>query len=139
MIFEVCLFLMMAILTLVGCISLLCRIIMCVVRLVKGDKEKRELSAWSFVGCLLPPCVLMLYFFAQNSLKTTSSHYIWAFAVIALIAFVLLGMMIYGCIKNVSSTGLTKAQKVYNYFVMVLMLVSIVYIYYWQMFMFWKL
>ena len=139
MIFEVCLFLMMAILTLVGCISLLCRIIMCIVRLVKGDKEKKELSAWSFVGCLLPPCVLMLYFFAQNSLKTTSNHYIWAFAVIALIAFVLLGMMIYGCIKNVSSTGLTKAQKVYNYFVMVLMLVSIVYIYYWQMFMFWKL
>ena len=41
--------------------------------------------------------------------------------------------------KNISADGITKSQKVYNFFVAVLLVVAVVFVCYWQMFMFWKI
>ena len=139
MAFEVGLVLIMAILTIIGLVSLICRLILCLIRLVKRDKNKRKLALWSTVGCILPLCSVLLYFYAQSSLKTTSNHYVWAFAVIAVLTLVMIAMLIYGCMKNISADGLTKAQKAYNFCVVALLVVTVVFVCYWQMYMFWKI
>jgi len=45
---------------------------------------------------------------------------------------------LYGIIKNVRA-DLPRIQKIYNYMIIIVLILTVIYVCYWNMFMFWRI
>lgn len=136
---EMGLFLLWIAAVLFSMISLLVRLIVIIVRrLRKKEPVKNVLGKWSTAAGLLQLLVLFLLFavLVCISVYIRWNSYAWLFAVFGLLAFAMAGMSIYGVVKN-RGAQLKTGQKVFNYFTVVFMVVTVVNILYWNLFMFW--
>lgn len=118
-------------------VTLVGRIPMSIIRAAKKQK-RNELAVWSTVSGILPFLITGLYLIVIVSTGTTSDHYRWVFAVMCILAVCMTALAVYGVLKN-RKADLPRSKKIYNYAVVLSLLISVVYIVYWNMFIFWKL
>lgn len=120
-------------------ISLLVRLIAIIVRkLCKKESVKNALGKWSAAAELLQLLALLLLFAVVVcvSICVQWNAYVWVFAVFGILGLLMAGMSIYGIVKN-RGAQLKKRQKVFNYFTVGFMVVTVTNILYWNLFMFW--
>ena len=120
-------------------ISLIVRLITIIVRKVrKKEPVKNLLGKWSTAAGLLQLLILILLFavIVCVSAYVRWRAYAWLFAAFGVLALVMAGMCVYGLVKN-RGMQLKKRQKVFNYFTIGFMVVTVANILYWNLFMFW--
>jgi len=107
-------------------------------KLFRKNKEKRELSLWSIISSVLPFTITILYLYSISSVSYPSSRYIWALIAIGVITVLMCAAALYGIIKNVRA-DLPRIQKIYNYMIIIVLILTVIYVCYWNMFMFWRI
>ena len=136
---EMGLFLFWIAAVLFSLISLIVRLITIIVRKVrKKEPVKNMLGKWSIAAGLLQLLILLLLFavIVCVSAYVRWRAYAWLFAAFGVLALVMAGMCVYGLVKN-RGMQLKKRQKVFNYFTIGFMVVTVANILYWNLFMFW--
>lgn len=136
---EMGLFLFWIAAVLFSLISLFVRLITIIVRKVrKKEPVKNLLGKWSTAAGLLQLLILILLFavIVCVSAYVPWRAYAWLFAAFGVLALVMAGMCVYGLVKN-RGMQLKKRQKVFNYFTIGFMVVTVANILYWNLFMFW--
>lgn len=120
-------------------ISLIVRLIAALVRkLRKKESAKKTLGKWSIAAGLLQLLVMVLLFavIVCVSAYVRWNAYVWLFAVFGILALVMAGMSVYGIVKNRGAMLKTR-QKVFNYFTVGFMVVTVANILYWNLFGVW--
>lgn len=136
---EMGLFLLWIAAVLFSFVSLLVRLILVIVRkLRKKEPAKNLLGKWSTAAGLLQILALILLsaVIICVSAYVRWNTYVWIFVLFGILAIVMASMSVYGIVKN-RGTQLKKRQKVFNYFTVGFMVVTVVNILYWNLFMFW--
>lgn len=107
------------------------------VRKVKKQEKKTVLGIWSSVACLLE--IALLCGFAVIVIKVSSyalaGTYLWLTGVIFALGVAMMGFALYGVVKLVRVPP--KKARVYLWTVVVTLLISVVNIWYWNLYMFW--
>lgn len=136
---EMGLFLLWIAAVLFSIISLLVQLILVIVRkLRKKEPAKNALGKWSTAVGLLQLLALILLFavIVCVSAYVRWNAYVWMFVLFGILAIVMVCMSVYGIVKN-RGAKLKKRQKVFHYFTVGFMVVTVVNILYWNLFMFW--
>lgn len=109
-------------------------------KIKKKEGNLKVLGKWSNLACILQVIVL-LFLAAVISMASNYAWgitYSWMFAVIGIIAIVMIGLICYGFLKITKNLS-SKKRKFFNYTILLSMLITVVNILYWNLFMFWAL
>ncbi len=114
------------------------RLVLGLIGMRKRKEGGRELVLWSIIATLLPFLVTAFYLYAGASVAFPSTRYVWAFCAIGVIAVCMAAMAVYGMIRTVRGRFSWK-KKAFYYMIAAILILSVVYVCYWNMFMFWKI
>lgn len=110
-----------------------------IVRIIfRKNKEKAPLAKWSFLSSFLPLATVALYLNAFTSMSLLFDKYKTIFIIILVLVIIMAIMAIYGLVKNISA-NISKKQKIFNYFVVVTLIITVIDACYWNIFMIWKI
>lgn len=119
-------------------LSLLVKVIVKLVKIIRKKKEPTPLSWWSSLAAVAQIVIIALILLAVSMISAyaTASSYMWIIYVMALLMCGVIGMAVYGMVKG-RKVSLGKARRFYNGVTVVMLLVTFVNMLYWNLFMWW--
>lgn len=121
-------------------ISLFVRLIRKIVGVCRKKQVSIPLGRWSLLAAILQvTAVAMLAVMASQAMSyALADSYAWTTVVIAVVAVLMAGFILYG-IAMLKRTESTKKRKLYNWITVVFLAVTVVNVMYWNLFMWWKI
>ena len=119
-------------------LSLLVKVIVKLVKIIRKKKEPTPLSWWSSLAAVAQIVIIALILLAVSMISAyaTASSYMWIIYVLAILMCVLFGLAVYGMVKG-RKVSLGKARRFYNGVTVVMLLVTFANMLYWNLFMWW--
>lgn len=135
---EMVLLLLWAIAIIFAMISLLVKVLIGLVHLLRKKKISKPLSRWSSLAALVQAVMIVLIILAASMISSyaMAKSYMWIIYTFALLLCVVPGMAVYGMVK-VRKADLSKSCKFYNVVTIVLLWATFANILYWNLFMWW--